>query len=126
VRHEKLLKLSARPLTPRRLRAAERALQRERGDRPLLARQIAEEQPTPEERIRAIDAQQEAWWQTIRDHAAQTWRKARRLLFSLPEEERQSLLAQWQSGPLPGRSEYLADFVRCKAARGGSGDGKAG
>lgn len=112
VRYEKLLRLTPRSITPGRLQAAERALKHERQNRPRLATQIAEEQPTPKDRIQAIDAQYHARWQAIRDQAAHTWRAARRILHALPEDEQRQLLTRWNAAPYPGRSEYFADFIR--------------
>jgi len=120
VRYEKLLRLTPRSITPRRLQAAERALKHERQNRPLLATQIAEEQPTPEERIHAIDAQHHAWWQAIRDQASHTWRAARKILQGLPEDEQRELLTRWNAAAYPGRSEYFADFIREQTERSSS------
>lgn len=50
---------AARPLTERRLAAAARALRREREECPLFVDDIADEQPTPEERDRLL-----AEWQS--------------------------------------------------------------
>ena len=111
---------TARPLTERRLAAARRALQREQDECPLFANDIADEQPTPEERLRAIDARQVAHWQRIRDFNAQTWRAARRILFSLPAGEREQLLAAWQSAPCPASASYFADFLYHRTGRSAS------
>lgn len=120
VRHETMPRANARKVTPRRLQAAARALQREQEDAPLFADAIAQEQPTPEERVRAIDAAQVAHWQRIRDFNAQTWRAARRILFSLPVEKRDQLLAAWQSAPCPAPASYFADFLYQRTGRSAS------
>lgn len=111
---------AARPLTARRLAAAAHALRRERENCPLFADDIAGEQPTPEERVRAIDAQQVAHWQRIRDFNARTWRSARRILHSLPAEERDQLLAAWQSAPYPASASSFADFLWQRTGRSAS------
>ena len=111
----------ARPLTDRRLAAAVRALARERDECPLFADDIAEEQPTPEERVRAIDAAQAAYWQRIRDFNARTWRAARRILNSLPAKERARLRAEWQSAPYPASASSFADFLWQRTGRSASG-----
>jgi hypothetical protein len=111
---------TARPLTERRLAAAARALRREQEDCPLFADDIADEQPTPEERVRVIDVQQVAHWQHIRDFNARTWRAARRILFSLPAEERDQLFAAWQSAPYPASASYFADFLYQRTGRSAS------
>jgi hypothetical protein len=110
----------ARPITSRRLQAAKRALQRERDQCPLFADDIAEEQPTEEERVRMIDAAQVAHWQRIRDHAARTWRAARRILFSLPADEQDRLLAEWQAAPYPAGASSFADFLWQRTGRSAS------
>jgi hypothetical protein len=110
-----------RQITPRRLGAAKRALAREREHRPLLAQQIASEQPTPEQRIRDHDAQANAHWQHIRDHCAATWRSARSILFALPGAEREALLDEWNRSSLPGSAGYFADFMWRKTGRRSTG-----
>jgi hypothetical protein len=110
----------ARPLTERRLQAAKRALAREREECPLFADDIAEEQPTPEERVRTIDAEQVRYWQRIRDFNARTWRAARRILNSLPAGERDRLRAEWQSAPYPASASYFADFLWQRTGRSAS------
>lgn len=113
---------TARPLTGRRLAAAVRALRREREDCPLFADDIAEEQPTPEDRVSKIDAEQVAHWQRIRDYNARTWRAARRILNSLPAADRDCLLAQWQAAPYPASASYFADFLYQRTGRSASRD----
>ena len=111
---------AARPLTERRFAAAARALRRERESCPLFADDIADEQPTPEERVREIDAQQLAHWQRIRNYNAHTWRSARRILFSLPAEERDRLHAEWQSASYPASASSFADFLWQRTGRSAS------
>lgn len=120
VRHEKMPRAEARLITNRRLQAAKRALARERDACPLFADDIAGEQPTPEERVRMLDAEHVAWWQRIRDYNAQTWRSARRILNSLPAEERDRLYAAWQTAPYPGGAGYFADFLYQRTGRSAS------
>jgi hypothetical protein len=118
MRHETLPRAHARPITARRLQAAARVLAREREDWPLFSGEIAEGQPTPEERVQMMDAMQVAHWQRIRQHAADTWRAARRVLFSLPTEQRDRLLAEWQAAPYPAGAAFFADFLHQKIGRG--------
>jgi len=67
-----------------------------------------------------IDAAQVAHWRRIRDHAARIWRAARRILFSLPADERDRLLAEWQAAPYPGGAAYFADFLWQRTGRSAS------
>jgi hypothetical protein len=107
-------------VTHRRLAAAARALLREREECPLFADHIADEQPTPEERVRSIDAAQVANWQRIRDYNVRTWRSARRILNSLPAAECDRLRAEWQSAPYPASASYFADFLYQRTGRSAS------
>lgn len=120
MRHETMPRADARPVTNRRLQAARRALLRERDACPLFAGDIAEEQPTPEERVRAMDAEHVAYWQRIRDYNARTWRSARRILCSLPAEEQDRLRAQWQAAPYPASASSFADFLWQRTGRSAS------
>ena len=120
VRHETMPRATARAVTPRRLLAAKRALERERDDCPLFADGIAAEQPTPAERVESIDAEQVAHWQRIRVHTARTWRAARCILNSLPAEQRDRLLGEWQSAPYPAGAAYFADFLYQRTGRSAS------
>lgn len=112
VRHEKSVRNSQRPITTRRLAAAKRALRNERNAHPLLAAQIADEQPTPEERIRSHDEANADHWQAVRDHRAQVWRRARATIRALPDEQRDALLDAWNRSSIPASAAYFADFVR--------------
>ena len=114
VRYESVPRAEPRPITPRRLQASARALRREQESHPLFAKQIAEEQPTPEERLVQIEAGQVAHWQRIRDFTAQTWRAARRILHSLPDDQQAILIEEWNNAPFPAGAAYFADFMRRK------------
>ena len=118
VRHESLPPARGRPVTPRRLQAAARALQREQDEHPLFAAEIAAEQPTPEERVAELDAEHIAHWQQIRDHTARTWRAARRVLHSLPAEKQQEFIDKWNAAPCPASAAYFADFIWRTVTRG--------
>ena len=118
VRHESLPPARPRPITPRRLQAATRALQRERDAYPLFAKEIVEEQTTPEDRIAQLEAEHVANWQRIRDHTARTWRAARRVLHSLPAGKQKELIDEWNAAPYPAGAAYFADFIWRKVTRG--------
>jgi len=112
VRHQKAVRNEPRPVTKRRLAAARRALKKERDEHPLLAEQIAAEQPTPEERITAHEKESARHWQSIRDHRAAVWRRARAIVSGLPSEQRDALLNSWNRSTIPGNAAYFADFVQ--------------
>ena len=100
-----------RPVTGRRLSAARRALQRE-ADAVAL---FPELQPTetPEQRIARLDVDADAHRQRMRDHAAATWRRARRGLRALTPAQRDRVLASWNHPTWhpPHEAHYLADLI---------------
>jgi hypothetical protein len=98
-----------RPVTARRLAHAARVVARDK-DSVALFPQLAHHQ-TAAERIAAIDAETEGHFQRMRDHTAQTWRRARRNLRQLSPELRAEILAKWNAGYLPAHAHYLADLI---------------
>jgi hypothetical protein len=107
-------KAVAKGITPRRLAAAKRALQKQKDKYPLLSDWIAQQQPTPEERILKADESiiwQQQYW---RDCSARCWRKWRARLYRLSLPERQLLLSEWNDSHYPKTSGYFADFCRTK------------
>lgn len=107
-----ILKIKTFGPTPRRLAAARKALQLQREKCPLFAEEIAAGQPTPEERIKAYDRDIIERMHIMRQFTAYQWRKGRRELKAIPENEQQELLNYWnlrKFGPLS--SEYFADLV---------------
>jgi len=106
---EPFIKATRRPVTGRRLAAARRALQRQ-ADAVALFPELAPTE-TPAERVDRFDAECVAAVQRWRDHAARTWRRARRQLRALPPEQRAAVLAQWQNKFLPKQAHYLADII---------------
>jgi hypothetical protein len=105
------IKNDIRPITRRRLAAARRALQRQADEVPL----FPELQPneTPEERIARMDALAAAHLQSMRDHTAATWRRARRELRSLTPDQLAYVMARWNHPTWhpPHEAHYLADLV---------------
>jgi dephospho-CoA kinase len=98
-----------RPVTARRLAHAARAVARDKASVALFP-ELAHHQ-TAADRIAAIDADTEAHFQRMRDHTAQTWRRARRTLRQLPPELRARIMARWNHGHLPANAHYLADLI---------------
>lgn len=92
-----------------RMRAAERAIDRQKQRLALFVDQT--EFKTPLERIDAIDSERCHYWQYLRDHRAATWRQWRSVVHSLPATQRDELLEAWAKCPLPKSSEYFATFV---------------
>jgi len=99
-------------VTDRKRAAAARSQKRQRDALPLLARLIAEQQPTIEtvilERIASFDASEQA----SRDRRARDWRRARRGLDALAPDLRRALLNYWNDHRwLPGDPAYLLDLL---------------
>lgn len=93
-----------------RLAAARRSLTKERNKHPMFADQFVTE--TPEERLDRQDQAADAAWRELRKLKAQSWRRARRSLFSLPQDQRQAITQEWnQHKWLPGSPEYLLDLI---------------
>ena len=103
------LSKTRRPVSARRLAHAARAVARDKESVALFP-ELAHHQ-TAAERIAAIDAENEDHFQRMRDHTAQTWRRARRTLRQLPPERRAEILAKWNQGYLPAHAHYLADLI---------------
>ena len=111
MRHSIDYKYQARGVTPRRLAAAKRALRLERERMPILSNQIADEQPTPEQRIDHIDQQALQAFQSHRELTAKHWRSGRNALQENPEHAA-DILEQWNRSSIPPHAHYFADFVR--------------
>ena len=97
--------------TPRKRAALRRKQQRERDALPRFADQIAEEQPTEDEemaRRAVVSDQQETRWRS--DRAAE-WRKARRMIDSLPAEEGRAIRRVWDCAPYPADPSRLLDVL---------------
>ena len=112
IRHAIRGQLTPRGVTPRRLAAANRALQRQRDRLPLFADQVAAEQGTPAERIEQFDRDQLEHDQARRDLASQHWRWGRSQLSQLTADVRTEILERWNNSSIPPTSAYFADFVR--------------
>ena len=109
MKFDPFIKATRRPVTGRRLAAARRALQRQT-EKVALFPELAPKE-TPAERVHRFDSDSVAMVQRMRDHQAQTWRKARRQLRALTPEQRAEVLAQWNNKFLPKTAVYLADIV---------------
>jgi hypothetical protein len=111
MRFARELRITLRPVSGRRLAAAKRALQRQ-ADAVAL---FPELQPTetPAQRIARLDAAADAHWQTIRDHSAATWRRARHQFRTLTPAQRAHVLRRWNHATWhpPLEAHYFADLV---------------
>jgi hypothetical protein len=102
-------------ITSRKLSAARRAVQREK-DRYSLFPELVKHQ-SPEDRLAAIAAKREAWWQEMRDRQAKLWRKARQALRELPLGPQTAIKRYWKICGCPGDPVYLLTIIREHKAR---------
>ncbi len=112
IRHAVRGRLAVRGVTPRRLAAARRAIQRERDKLALFVHELISEQESPEERISRFDLALIVRDQQHRDLAARHWRWGRARLAELNETVRGEIVAAWNKSSIPPQPCYFADFVR--------------
>lgn len=105
-------RLVPRSVTSRRIKAAEKALANQRASLPLLQDWVEEQQPTPEERIQGFDSALVQHEIKRRIFEAQTWRRARTILYSLNDQVRSQALIKWNSCSIPATSSYFLDFIQ--------------
>lgn len=118
MRFQRLLKTPPKiEITPRRVAAARRSVEKQKAKLGMFAGQFPVE--TVEERLDRIDRAHIDIQKWFRSSRAADWFKARRLLLSQPDEVRQSLIAEWNAAPYPGTPEYLLDFLHRKGIREG-------
>jgi hypothetical protein len=99
-----------REWTPLRVKAAERAVRREAENMPLFPE--LRRFHTVEERIVQMDNRSDIIAQRLRTGRAKMWREARAFLQSLPESDRQRLLAKWNTRFTPGGPADLFAVAR--------------
>ena len=102
-------------ITPRKLAAARRAVQREKDRYPLFPELLTHQ--TAEQRIASIATSREEWWQNVRDHQAKQWRLARKSLHDLPPGPRAAITRYWQVCRFPGDPVYLLSIIHDHKAR---------
>lgn len=96
--------------TVRRVKNAERAIQKEREEIPLFPELVRFK--SADERLNHLDEVQIAYWQNIRNCDARMWRKFRRRIYGLPEADRQKFLDYWNSHVMiPGEACYASDTL---------------
>src|ERR1700745_3625289 len=81
-------------VTPRKLAAARRAVQKQKDRYPLFPELLKHQ--TAEERLASIAVEQESWWQQMRDEHARRWRKARQALRDLPPGPNAAIRRYWK------------------------------
>ena len=102
-------------ITPRKLAAPLRAVQREKDRYPLFP-ELRKHQ-TAESRLASIAVEREAWWQEMRDRQAKRWRKARHALRDLPTGPHAAIKRYWEICGCPGDPVYLLTLIHEHRAR---------
>lgn len=110
IKFERSLRHKRRPATNRRLAAARQWIGKQIEKAGLFAAQVAEELPTPEERIEGAEDRHEEFWQNMRNSRAQTWIRARKALRELPDADR--CVIAWNNSGLPKDGSSFAVHVR--------------
>lgn len=97
--------------TPRKRAALRRKQQKERDAFPLLADQIAEEQPSEDQ----VMQERAVAWSEHEDRdrraRAEKWREARRIIAALPDAERHAVRKAWDCAPYPADPSYLLSVL---------------
>ena len=102
---------NSREVTPRRLAAARRALQRQ-ADAVALFPELQPTQ-TPQERCEQADRDTVAMVQRWRDHEAASWKQGRRMFRALPPTTRAQVEARfWGNRFMPKTAVYLLEIIR--------------
>src|ERR1700757_3676717 len=102
-------------ITPRKLAAARRAVQKEKDRYPLFPELLKHQ--TAEDRLASIAAKQETLVQEMREHQAQLWRKARQTLGDLPTGPRAAIKRYWEICGCPGDPVYVLTIIDEHKAR---------
>ena len=104
-----------REVTPRRLAAASRALQKQ-ADAVALFPELQPTQ-TPQERCEQADRETVAMVQRWRDREAANWKRARRMFRALPTATRAQVEANfWGNRFMPKTAVYLIETIRAVGA----------
>ena len=96
--------------TPRRIKAAEKAVKKELDKYPLFP-ELARFSNV-DMRLEQLDDTSRRYWQNIRNQEAYTWRKFRRRLRTLDLQEQERFLNYWNShNMIPGTAHYASDTL---------------
>lgn len=104
-------KAPSRGVTPRRLAAAKRAIQRDRDNNALTPELVRPENCDPITRIQHHDRRMDAFTENMRAFKSRTWRKARRRLRCLPREVQRLVILTWNYQHYPREAAYFAGHV---------------
>jgi hypothetical protein len=102
-------------VTPHKLAAARRAVQKQKDRHPLFPALLKHQ--TAKERLAAIAIERDQGWRRMRDHRAKQWRRARQVLRELPPGPRAAIKRYWQICGFPGDPDYLLSMIHEHKAR---------
>lgn len=111
LRFKRYIKHQTSEMSPRRIAAAQRAINKDKEQYALFPELVRFN--TPAKRLQARDQFAADAVQARRDHRASNWIEARNILRSMSPLTRQGALRWWNQGTgCPGDPEYLLDFLR--------------
>ena len=96
-------------LSEKRLRLAARYIEQARQKMGLFA--DFTEMPTPEQRIREQTDSHNRWVKGFRQSRTADWRRVRKIIYSLPPEQRNEVLEAWNTSKRPADPAYLSDYL---------------
>lgn len=102
---------AARPITPRRIKAAERALAQQVEKAGLFGEHIRQEQPTPLQRVEQFNEDSIEFWREMRRDAVRRWRYVRARLRCLAPEDRASFKIRWNACTYPTDSASAKQMI---------------
>lgn len=103
-------------MTPRKVAAARKAIEQDRERCGLFPEMM--QFTTVEDRVDAIARHRSLWVADMRQHQADNWRRARRLLRELPPGTRTGIRRYWAQSIMPGDPVYLLGLIHDAHARG--------
>ena len=111
-----MLKETSYEVTPRKLAAAKKAIERDRERCGLFPEMM--QFTTVDDRVNAIARHRQLWVAERRQIQADGWRKARRLLRDLPPTTRAAVRRYWAHGVFPGDPGFLLGLIHDAKTKG--------
>lgn len=111
-----MLKETSYEVTPRKLAAARRAIEKDRERCGLFPEMM--QFTTVDDRIDAIARGRRLWVADMRQRQADGWREARRRLRALPPITRDAIKRYWAQATMPGDPVYLMGLIHDATAKG--------
>lgn len=112
IRFERALRTEGRGVSPQRLAAARRAIEKDRENNALTPELVKPYNVDPETRIEHVDARYCFVADALRAHAAKCWRKGRRMLTEMSPEMRRACLDLWNRETYPLTGAYFVEHCR--------------